>query len=219
MNLSRVGQYMDAIENTFIQAHLPPTPARVLDIGGGTGRWSRRLTEAGHQTLLIEPQTYNLHTLQREAGHLAAVQGLGEALPVPDAYFDAALLVQVIDFIPDRPAFFREVWRVLKPNGIFLLTWTNKHSLKGAIYSTYSALKGQPPAERYAIYGSTHAQNMTLIQDCGFRMVAAQGYSWVVLPRSHNTPLVDLFATIERGLGLRRWLGASPNIILAAQKV
>lgn len=218
MNLSRVGRYMDALEHAFLWRYLPPSPARVLDVGGGTGRWSRRLLARGDWQLLIEPQLYNLQRLELGGEALRAVRGRGEALPIPANAFDALILVQVIDFIPDRAAFFREVHRVLKPGGVFLLTWTNRHSLKGMLYHAYSTLKGQPPAERYQIYGKSHAENLRLLRESGFSLLGAEGYSWVILPRSHNTRLVDLFATIERALGLRRWHSASPNLMIAARK-
>ena len=45
-------------------------------------------------------------------------QGLAHALPFEDACFDAVLFFESPCHFPDRPAFFREVMRVLKPGGI-----------------------------------------------------------------------------------------------------
>ncbi|MBI3122039.1 MAG: methyltransferase domain-containing protein [candidate division NC10 bacterium] len=40
-----------------------------------------------------------------------------EALPFPDASFDAALSNGVLNLIPDKPAALREIFRVLRPGG------------------------------------------------------------------------------------------------------
>lgn len=47
-------------------------------------------------------------------------QGDAQALPFPDASLDIVLNVESSGSYPDRPAFFREVVRVLKPGGHFL---------------------------------------------------------------------------------------------------
>ena len=50
------------------------------------------------------------------------VEGSATDLPVPDASFDVVLNVEASNDYDDRQRFFREVARVLKPDGIFLYT-------------------------------------------------------------------------------------------------
>ena len=50
------------------------------------------------------------------------VEGSALDLPFPDANFDVVLNVEASNDYGDRPRFFREVARVLKPDGIFLYT-------------------------------------------------------------------------------------------------
>ena len=53
---------------------LPPPPARVLDVGGGPGRYAVALIERGYDVALIDP--VELHVSQaREAGVPHAVLG------------------------------------------------------------------------------------------------------------------------------------------------
>src|SRR5690348_10784838 len=39
----------------LLQRHLPPQPARVLDVGGGTGAYAIPLASAGYEVHLIDP--------------------------------------------------------------------------------------------------------------------------------------------------------------------
>src|SRR5215213_1299107 len=45
------------------------------------------------------------------------VQGDGQQMPLPSGSFDLVFLVNVVGEIPDKPVFFRECTRVLKPGG------------------------------------------------------------------------------------------------------
>ena len=50
------------------------------------------------------------------------VQGDGRQMPLPDDSFDLVFLVDVVGEVPDKPAFFRECARVLKPGGTLAVT-------------------------------------------------------------------------------------------------
>jgi SAM-dependent methyltransferase len=57
-----------------------------------------------------------------ESDTLRFVEGSAMALPFADHSFDAVLNVEASNDYPDRDQFFREVDRVLKPDGVFLYT-------------------------------------------------------------------------------------------------
>ncbi|GAA5533357.1 class I SAM-dependent methyltransferase [Deinococcus aluminii] len=82
--------------------------ADVLDVGTGDGRLLARLREQGHQGqgVGLDPQPGQ--------GSLA---GRAEALPFPDASFDAVLLVRVLAHLADPAAALAEARRVLRPRG------------------------------------------------------------------------------------------------------
>ena len=61
-----------------------------------------------------------------ENDRLRFVQGSALDLPFPDATFDAVVNVEASNDYPDRARFFREVARVLKPDGILLYADTVK---------------------------------------------------------------------------------------------
>ena len=61
-----------------------------------------------------------------ENDRLRFVQGSALELPFPDATFDVLLNVEASNDYPDRARFFREVARVLKPDGVLLYADTMK---------------------------------------------------------------------------------------------
>jgi len=60
----------------------------------------------------------------------------GKKIPAEDNSFDGAVSFQVIEHVDDVPAYLKEIHRVLKPGGIFLLTTPNR---------TYRLRPGQKP--------------------------------------------------------------------------
>jgi SAM-dependent methyltransferase len=51
------------------------------------------------------------------AAHVAFREGAADALPVGDAWADVVISNGVINLCPDKPAVWREIFRVLKPGG------------------------------------------------------------------------------------------------------
>jgi ubiquinone/menaquinone biosynthesis C-methylase UbiE len=111
----------------LLERHLPPPPARVLDVGGGPGAYAVRLACAAYEVHLVDP--VGLHVAQaREASArrpdapLASAEiGDARALEAPDASADAVLLLGPLYHLPDagdRRRALAEARRVLRPGGV-----------------------------------------------------------------------------------------------------
>jgi ubiquinone/menaquinone biosynthesis C-methylase UbiE len=105
---------------------LQPRPGeRILEIGPGTGLQSLHVAPqlgAGGQLAIVDIQQQMLdHVMTRAArhsiGNISPHLAAADALPFPDAQFDAAYLVTVLGEIPQRQAALAELRRVLKPGG------------------------------------------------------------------------------------------------------
>ena len=110
----------------LLQRHLPPAPARVLDVGGGPGAYACWLAQKGYEVRLVDP--IPLHVEQAlsacqehpQQAIAAAILGDARALDQPDGSQDAVLLMGPLYHLTerhDRLQALREAVRVLRPGG------------------------------------------------------------------------------------------------------
>jgi SAM-dependent methyltransferase len=100
---------------------LPSGPAvRVLDAGCGSGRLLEELRGYGRVTGLdLNPESVEI---ARSRGHEDVVQGPVEELPWPDETFDLVISLDMVEHTADDRVTLRELRRVTKPGGFFLMT-------------------------------------------------------------------------------------------------
>ena len=107
----------------------PIDGAAIVDVGSGPGIYARDLALRGARVTAVDSAPAMRTGAVAEA-HAAGVtidvaDGEANALPFPDATFDAATLVQVIEYVPDAVGALREIARVLKPGGALLVCDTD----------------------------------------------------------------------------------------------
>ena len=101
---------------------LPAAPARVVDVGGASGRYAAWLRDAGYQVQVIDPVPG--HVAQARARGLDARVGKAQALPFPDAYARAVLLMGPLYHLPDateRAQALAEAVRVCERGGVVVV--------------------------------------------------------------------------------------------------
>jgi ubiquinone/menaquinone biosynthesis C-methylase UbiE len=98
---------------------VPLSPrALVLEVGCGTGNYAIALAARSQaRTRGLDPSRRMIAQAARRSPALHWSVGRAEALPFAAGAFDLAFSVDVIHHVADRPAFFREAWRVLGPEG------------------------------------------------------------------------------------------------------
>lgn len=100
---------------------------RLLEIGSGTGSLLSRLRAQGYDAVGVDVNGHLLAEARRWHGADLPVQQVeGTALPFPDGAFDVVLSFDVFEHIPDSDAHLREVRRVLRPGGAYLVQTPNK---------------------------------------------------------------------------------------------
>ncbi len=95
---------------------------RVLEVGVGTGRIARPLTERGLRVTGVDIAPRMLAKLREQLGPDAVppdlVLGDATALPFADASFPSALIVHVLHLVSSVPDALRELRRVLASGGV-----------------------------------------------------------------------------------------------------
>jgi SAM-dependent methyltransferase len=97
-------------------------PARVVDLGAGTGILSRALTALGHEVIPVEPDEEMRARLAAVSPDLTPLAGSAEAIPLPDASVDVVVAGQAYHWFDPKRA-HTEVARVLRPEGRFAVVW------------------------------------------------------------------------------------------------
>ena len=116
-----------ALELKAIRELLPKEGVGI-EIGAGTGRFSQPLGIS----LGVEPSE-SMRSLAISRG-VNTVAGTAESIPVEDGLYDFALLVTTICFLDNPQLAFREVSRVLKPEGFIIVGLIDKDSKLGKKY-------------------------------------------------------------------------------------
>lgn len=101
---------------------------QAVDVGGGYGRLSKQLTNFADKVTLAEPSQQQLDlakiylkdTPKVERKLLQAAE-----LKFTKGSVDLVLIVRVLHHLPDPMAEFKEIARILKPGGTFILEFAN----------------------------------------------------------------------------------------------
>lgn len=142
-------------------------PARVLDLGCGTGLLTRRLQqEAGRPDVTgADFSAGMLEQASRDSTGITWVRASAVSLPFADDSFDAITSTEAFHWFPDQDAALRECHRVLVPGGRLLVALVNPDiELIGDVARTLSGLAGQ----RFS--WPTPAQMKKMVEEAGLRV-------------------------------------------------
>jgi ubiquinone/menaquinone biosynthesis C-methylase UbiE len=118
---ARVGHLMDAEIGDHRRRLLAGLTGRVLEIGAGNGLNFPHYPATVTEVLAIEPEPYlrrqALAAARQAPVPIRVVAGTAEALPAPDASFDAVVASLVLCTVADPDQALAEVRRVLRPGG------------------------------------------------------------------------------------------------------
>lgn len=118
-------------------AEFVPAQSRILDVGGGPGRYSTALAGAGHRVTLFDLSPESVALARHKAQELGvvledAVQGDARDLKCfGDAAFDVVLLMGPLYHLTDsrdREQALSEALRVLRPGGVLFSSFITRYA-------------------------------------------------------------------------------------------
>jgi demethylmenaquinone methyltransferase/2-methoxy-6-polyprenyl-1,4-benzoquinol methylase len=120
------GQYR-RWHRSLVEKLVLPEPALVLDMATGTGAVAFRVARRP-QVRVIAADVTRAMLLQAQARAardgrpppIDLIECTAEAVPFPDAAFDAVIFTYLLRYVSDVPATLRELTRVVRPGGMML---------------------------------------------------------------------------------------------------
>lgn len=156
---------------------LPALSGHVLDLGAATGAvavWLLRRNLA-LSIAALEPSRAAVTRGEQEApadvaGRLTFHRGIGEALPFPDAVFDAAYSSHTLEHIEDHVPILAELRRVLKPGAPFFVLVPEENNYDTATHCHHWGL------EQFIAHWQTLGVSATCRQECEHQLFAQIGF-------------------------------------------
>ena len=115
------------VQDAVVRALLADPPARILDVGCGTGRLAVRLARELPESRVVGCDFSRGMPAQARTrgGTLALTQGDAQRLPFADGCFDAVVSTEAFHWFPDPDAALAGFQRVLAPRGRLLVAFVN----------------------------------------------------------------------------------------------
>jgi SAM-dependent methyltransferase len=104
---------------------VPPGCEVAVDVGAGTGLFTRTLVDRAAQVIAVEPDARMRKVLMERSPGVRALEGRGESIPLADAAADAVFVSSAWHWM-DHDRTIPEIGRVLRDGGRLGLIWTSR---------------------------------------------------------------------------------------------
>ncbi len=205
---TKMGRYLTRLETNFILKSIDPMKLSVIiDVGAEAGRFSLLSANANVSVIGIDIDSYSLRRLKQKNKEIPVIQADARRIPLKDGIFDAVLMIEVLDYIPEVNETLTECFRILKPTSSLILSFGNQSSGKAKLRQ----LRGKT-------YMHSYNEVLKTLQDSGFAVLSKMGYNWIPLGRISESSLIPFLAGVEKIFGLRKLPSISPWVILHATR-
>lgn len=128
-------QYEDQVERIALRRLLPATGSTLIEIGAGFGRLADEYR--GYEKVVLFD--YSRSLLREAQAHLGDdprflyVAGNWYDMPFVAGLFAAMVQIRTLHHAADVPSLFRELARIGRPNGRYVLEFANKQNIKAIL--------------------------------------------------------------------------------------
>ena len=189
-----------------------PEGSKVLDIGCGTAHLTNWIKNKGFEVYGLEPSNEMYHFAKTNFPEIDIRKGISSNLPYNDHFFDLVVAFEVLRYLDkdENIKTYKEIERVLKPNGSFFITQVNLFSTD--LYYLFHKIKGiyykiKKKVHHYCNF-TTSKTEQRRASDAGFKNI----YTIGVLPGSIRLSyklgkvIGDSYALICKKLGRKEVL-------------
>jgi arsenite methyltransferase len=209
----------------LVREALAPSPGeRILDVGCGPGFFAAELLDevGGDGSVVgVDVSSAMLRVAaKRSEGRPNADfrEGEATALPVEDGEFDAALSVQVLEYVADVAAALGELYRAVRPGGRVVL-W----DMDWATLSWHSDDPGR--MDRLLKSWDTHLAHPSLprtlgplLREAGFADIRAEGHAFASAWLDPESYVAGLIPVLEKYVAAREEVGPAEAGAWAAEQ-
>jgi 2-polyprenyl-3-methyl-5-hydroxy-6-metoxy-1,4-benzoquinol methylase len=172
--------------------------SRILDAPCGGGRLSRLLQECGYDVAGVDLNP-DARELLGEAFHPV---DLCDRLPFPNESFDCVVSAEGIEHLENPAVFLRELHRVLRPEGLLLLTTPNTVSVRSRVRFFGSGFFHQDPRPLCeASRDPMHHVSLRTLSELRYEMVTS-GFSIRSVGHTHVKPIGLLYSVFVPWIAL-----------------
>ncbi len=218
-NNTAIGKYLTKVEFRYISKYLKlDSHKKVLDIGGGDGRFAKKLIEKGFEVDIIEYSKAATTELRKNKYPYKVINGDGGKL---NEYFeknsyDAVLAIEIAPLTDKENIenILDQVNHVLKENGVFIVTTYNSfsfHALLKKIFKKNNDYESLYYNQSYWRLKKYLKKKFVIINCIGFRSVPVKRHS-------NKQKLVRIFEVFETVFFLRKLTFFLPWNIWAMKK-
>ena len=205
---NRSGFYKTKVEYEFIKSHISDNQKTILDMGGGSGRFALPLIKAGYDVTVVDLDSNAIELCKNKGitkSYLSDIRDFE-----PDG-FDMVLAIELFYVTPPEIVFEIASHKLAK-DGLFIFAAINKDSWRYKLHNLR--------ANKSKNYGELSVKEYeNLVVENGFSVIDIKGFNWMPFNVSSDNNLIPLFSKIESLFRLYKWLGQSPWLLFACQKV
>lgn len=214
------GRYLTEVEKQVILRGEAFTDkvSRAVDMGCGSGRWSKLLADRGWSLTCsdINPQSLAICRGKVPTAKCILTAPADTTLPFDTQSAELALCIEVVQLV-EADWFLSEVHRVLTDDGIFVGVYINGRSWRGMAWRLKQRLRRSHST--YEFYRASYPEWRRRLLASGFEMLHEESCCWGPFSRDSNSPFVPACAKMERALGLHRVVSWSPWVVFVARKL
>ena len=175
-----------------------------IDLGGGTGKFTKLLVASGATVTAVEPVDAMRAQLLQRLPSVTALKGSAEAIPLRDASVDAVVCAQAFHWFATEAA-LAEIHRILKPGGKLALIWNVRDDSVdwvAAITSIITPYEGDAPrfykGDWRKPFTTPAGQKFTALEQVNFAYQHVGSAQEVIVDRFMSVSFIAALPTNEK---------------------